>query len=95
MTNYSLSKKAEEDLRNIYKYGLLNFGEHQADRYYFGLIQQLETIAASPLLFPAAIEIHPEARKCVYGVNTIYYKNTSKHVHIMTIIRRQNIHDWI
>ncbi|VAW85858.1 hypothetical protein MNBD_GAMMA16-1839 [hydrothermal vent metagenome] len=30
---YKLSKKADEDFKNIYKYTYENHGEHQADKY--------------------------------------------------------------
>jgi toxin ParE1/3/4 len=34
MANYKLTAAAKEDLRSIYKYGVTNFGEAQADLYY-------------------------------------------------------------
>jgi toxin ParE1/3/4 len=37
MGNYKLTEDAKEDLRRIYRYGVKEFGEAQADLYYDGL----------------------------------------------------------
>ena len=91
MGKYVLSRKADLDLSNIYRFGLQKFGEAQADRYFFGLGQQFQLIAESPMLFPKALYIHPDAHKCVYIADTIYYRIQEDHVEIMTIVGRQGI----
>lgn len=40
MGRYKLSGDAKEDLRRIYRYGVLTFGEAQADRYYDALFER-------------------------------------------------------
>jgi toxin ParE1/3/4 len=48
MGRYKLSGDAKEDLRRIYRYGVLTFGEAQADRYYDALIERFAQIANEP-----------------------------------------------
>ena len=38
------TKLAEDDIKEIYKYSFVNFGEEQADKYYDGLQKQFEAI---------------------------------------------------
>ena len=51
MGRYKLSEDAKEDLRRIYRYGVLTFGESQADRYYDALFERFAQIAYEPYLF--------------------------------------------
>ncbi len=45
MGSYKLSEAAEDDLRELYRYGVLSFGPVVADKYYDGLISRFEEIA--------------------------------------------------
>ncbi|MCK5726817.1 MAG: type II toxin-antitoxin system RelE/ParE family toxin [Thiotrichaceae bacterium] len=38
------TKKAEEDIKEIYKYSFLTFGEEQAEKYYNGLEVKFKSI---------------------------------------------------
>ncbi len=90
MTKYRLTDAAREDLENIYRYGLQTFGEKQADRYYFGLIKCLESIADNPLLYPAVDYTKPGYRRCTYISERIYYRIDGDTVIISAIIGRQD-----
>ncbi|WP_262249844.1 type II toxin-antitoxin system RelE/ParE family toxin [Parapedobacter soli] len=48
MSNYRISKKAIEDLDNIWLYTQENWSIAQADRYYNLLIAEIEYIALNP-----------------------------------------------
>ena len=48
MESYKLSLNAKEDLRRIYTYGFVEFGELQADKYFEGFFQTFEKIASNP-----------------------------------------------
>ncbi len=65
MASYRLSENAKEDLRRIYQYGLLEYGEAQADKYYNTLFDQFEKIAEQPLLYQSVDEIRKNYRRCV------------------------------
>jgi toxin ParE1/3/4 len=90
MYKYQLTAAAQEDLENIYRFGYQKFGELQADRYFFGLIDCLENIAAHPLLFPTVDYIRPMYRRCAYRSESIYYRLDHDVVVIMAIIGRQD-----
>ncbi len=40
MGRFRITEDAKEDLRRIYRYGVLTFGEAQADRYYDNLFER-------------------------------------------------------
>lgn len=90
MANYRLTEAAKIDLINIHQYGVINFGEDQADRYYFAFFEQFEKIAAQPYLYPAVDYIRPGYRRCVLGVDSIYYYVQDESVEIIRIIGRQD-----
>ena len=49
MANYDLSKKAAEDLYDIWNYTYETWSERQADRYYAILEQAFENIVSDPM----------------------------------------------
>lgn len=48
MASYKLSNQAKEDLIRIHQYGILTFGEEQADKYLADFFDQFEIIAQNP-----------------------------------------------
>jgi toxin ParE1/3/4 len=48
MGNYKLTEDAKDDLRCIYRYGVKEFGEAQADLYYDVLSRHFEQITENP-----------------------------------------------
>jgi toxin ParE1/3/4 len=92
MAKYKLSNTVKDDLVRIYQYGFTQFGELQADLYYNSFFDCFEIIAIQPYAFEAADYIKKDIRKCVCGVDTIYFKiNTEDNVvEILTIVGRQD-----
>lgn len=88
---YRLSKTAASDLIRIYRYGLKRFGEQQAEKYYQHLFDCFERICSRPLSFEAVEHIKMGYRRCVCGVDAIYFKVEASEVLIMTIIGRQDL----
>lgn len=86
-----MSKIAKEDLIRIHHYGTERFGEHQADKYFHSFFQYFEMIAERPYSFEAVDFIKAGYRRCVCGVDSIYYKINGDSVDIMTIIGRQEV----
>lgn len=87
---YRLSKTAVSDLIRIYKYGSKRIGEKQADKYYNHLFECFDRIAVRPFAFEAVDHIVRAYRRCVCGVDAIYFKVQSDEVLIITIIGRQD-----
>ena len=72
MGSYRISEDAAIDLARIWREGCLRWGETQADKYYWALMERFELIAAQPLLFQAVDHIRPGYRRSVCGVDSIY-----------------------
>ncbi len=95
MASYRLTEAAKEDLRRIYRYGVLQFGEAQADSYFDSLFERFEQIAAYPLQFPAMDYIRPGYRRSVCGVDSIFYRIVDDTVEIISILSRQDIDNFL
>jgi len=91
MPNYKLSKEAREDLIRIHQYGVRKFGEAQADNYFNQFFERFELIAERPLAFESVEFIKPGYRRCVCGVDSIFYRIEKSNIEIMAIVGRQDI----
>lgn len=95
MGNYRLTEQANRDLNRIYRHGLREYGEVQADKYFNALFDRFEIIAQQPLLYAAADDVREGYRRSVCGVHSIYYRINGTMVDIITIIGRQDIDLWL
>ena len=95
MGTYRLTETAKEDLRRIYRRGLREYGEAQADTYYNALFDRFEQIAEQPLLYPAVDDIREGYRRSVCGVDSIDDRIAGDTVEIMAIIGRQDLEEWL
>ncbi|WKN43712.1 type II toxin-antitoxin system RelE/ParE family toxin [Tunicatimonas pelagia] len=93
MASYKLTEEARDDLRDIYRYGVTQHGQTQADEYYDGLMDKFQYIAENPNFYQAVDYIRKTYRRCVYGEHSIFYRIIGNDVEIMTIIRAQNLPD--
>ena len=95
MASYELSRVAEDDIARIYRYGLVRYGETQADTYFFGLHNQFEAIADNPNRFPLD-DIRKGYRRAVYEADVIYFRvSASGTVEIMAVLGRQDREAWL
>jgi toxin ParE1/3/4 len=90
MYNYKLSNAAKEDLIRIYAYGLHTFGMKQADKYFYGFFDYFDLICKNPFFFSQVDNIKPGYRRCVYEVDSIYYRIENEIIEIMFIMGRQD-----
>tara|TARA_R110002072_G_scaffold117281_11_gene248260 strand:+ start:1608 stop:1895 length:288 start_codon:yes stop_codon:yes gene_type:complete len=93
MAKYRLSKAAKEDLIRIHHYGVKKFGMAQADTYFETFFEYFDLIAQSPYSFEAVDYIKEGYRRCVCGVDSIYYRINDDMVEIMTKVGRQDLND--
>ncbi len=75
MDKYKLSNEAKEDLIRIHHFGVREFGMNQADKYFNEFFDCFEIIAQRPFSFPFVDHIRKGYRRCVCGVDSIYYRN--------------------
>lgn len=91
MSKYRLSNVAKEDLIRIHHYGTKKFGVKQADKYFDAFFEHFDLIAERPFSFEAVDFIKPGYRRCVCGVDSIFFRMNDEVVEIMTIIGRQDL----
>ena len=90
MSEYRISDIAKDDLIRIHQYGTSIFGMEQADKYFNAFFDKFQLIADRPYAFESVDFIKGGYRKCVCGVDTIFYRINNGVVEIMTIIGRQD-----
>lgn len=95
MASYRISEAARADLDRIYRRGVRDHGETQADRYFDAFFDHIEELAAWPYAYPAVDEVRPGYRRAVCGVDSIYYRVRDGIVEIMTILGRQDVDQWL
>ena len=95
MSKYRLTDEAKEDLRRIYEYGYEEFGEEQADEYFYSFFEAFLKIAESPLIYPSVDNIRPGYRRCPHRSDVIYYRINQSTIEIMAIIGGQDTDVWL
>lgn len=91
MNKYKLSNVAQEDLIRIHQFGIKRFGLNQADKYFERFFEYFNLIAKQPFSFESADYIKCGYRRCVCGVDSIYYRIEHDTVEIMAIIGLQDL----
>ena len=95
MASYRVREAAKGDLKRIYRRGIIEFGETQADRYFDELFERFDQIANQPFLYPAVDSIRAGYRRSVCGVDSIYYRIVGNGVEIMRVLGRQDADEWL
>lgn len=89
---YRLTRKARDDLIEIYLYGFDVFGEAQADAYHDMLARSFDRLAGNPFLARERREIDPPVRIHPCGAHVIVYVEEAGGVLIVRI--RHGREDW-
>ncbi|MES2799514.1 MAG: type II toxin-antitoxin system RelE/ParE family toxin [Bacteroidota bacterium] len=95
MGKYKLSNVVKEDLIRIHHYGVKKFGLKQADKYFDAFFVNFELIAKNPQSFESVDFIKSGYRRCVCGVDSIFYKINGDEVEIMAIFGRQDLNQLL
>jgi toxin ParE1/3/4 len=90
---YKLTKEVEFDLINIHHFGVFRFGEKQADKYYYSFFEQFDAICKNPYQFPQVDHIRKGYRRCVCGVDSIYYRINNDTIEIIAIVGMQDVNN--
>ena len=91
MAKYRLSNEVKEDLIRIHQYGVKNFGIIQSYKYFDSFFECFDNIAERPFSFEAVDYLKKGYRRCVCGVDSIYFKVNDDTVEIMAIVGRQDL----
>ncbi len=95
MANYRISEYAKKDLRRIYRRGVLEFGEVQADLYFDAFFERFAELASQPHMYPAVDDIREEYRRSVCGVNSIFFRIVGGTVEFMMILVQRGVEQWL
>ncbi|MCF8713527.1 type II toxin-antitoxin system RelE/ParE family toxin [Joostella atrarenae] len=93
MTKYKLSKEAKNDLIRIHHYGVNKFGMTQADKYFESFFKCFDIITQRPYSFESVDFIKVGYRRCICGVDSIYFKINKNVIEIMAIVGRQDLNE--
>ena len=91
MAKYRLSNEAKNDLIQIHHYGVEKFGMTQADKYFKSFFIHFDSIAERPFSFESVDYIKPGYRRCVCGVDSIYFRVNQNIVEIVAIVGQQDL----
>lgn len=92
---YTLSRNAKEDLKRIYIYGLAEFGEEQADKYFHYFFESFDKITSNPFSYQSIDQIRSGYRRCPSGTDSIFFKLNNSTVEIMAILGGQDVDSWL
>ena len=93
MANYRLTNEAKNDLIRIHRYGVKKFGMTQADKYFNSFFEHFDIITENPFSFESVDHIKKGYRRCVCGVDSIYFTLNDDTVEIIAIIGRQDLNE--
>ena len=93
MANYRLTNEAKNDLIRIHQYGVQKFGMTQADKYFNSFFEYFDIITENPFSFESVDHIKKGYRRCVCGVDSIYFTLNDDTVEIIAIIGRQDLNE--
>jgi toxin ParE1/3/4 len=93
MPAYRKTRRADEDLKEIYRYTRRMWGRAQAVRYIRVLDQRFKALANNPLSGMAREELQPEGlRSFVHGDHVVFYQQQPYGVLIVRVLHgRQDV----
>jgi toxin ParE1/3/4 len=93
MPTYRKTRRADEDLKEIYRYTRRTWGRTQAEHYVRGLEQRFRALADSPLSGIVREDLQPEGlRSFVHGSHVVFYQPQPYGVLIVRVLHgRQDV----
>lgn len=86
MGKYSVSKEAQNDLREIQRYTMTNWGKQQAKQYLIELTANFEMLAQSPKIGRTREEIHEGLRSFQARHHIVFYRERPNGIAIARIL---------
>lgn len=92
--SYRLTRKAEQDVIDIYLHGAREFGPDQADAYHGKLEETFSLLAERPQIAPERAEIDPPVRVFRCGSHIVVY-TVGPNGGVLIVRIRHGREDWI
>ena len=89
---FRLTKKAEQDVIDLYVRGMAEFGVEQAERYHGDLIAAFQLLADNPRIARERVEFTPPVRLHRHAAHMIAYLIRDDEVLIVRVMSRRQ--DW-
>ena len=81
-----IASAAKIDLKDIYQYGLRQWGQVQSDRYLENIKDQLWSLREQPLIGIDRSELLPDVRSLLIESHTLFYWVTTDRVEIIRLL---------
>ena len=91
MQTYSLTNQADNDLVNIFNYGIEHFGVELALQFYHDLNTAFDKIAAAPEHYQRCDELLPSYRRAVFRSYSIFFIVRDEFVEISRVLRKEDM----
>lgn len=88
MGNYRLSTLCDQDLTNIFEFGIKQFGLNQAQTYLLDLHNIFDTLAEQSFIGQDASEIAPGLKRLIYKSHMVFYFSTDYGAHILRVLHQ-------
>ena len=95
MSEYRLTKAADDDLLDALIYGFETFGQKQAEEYRQSLVRCFKLLADTPQLGRPADNFAPGARRHEHGRHVIFYDQQPYGVLIIAMVHERSIRRWL
>jgi len=86
MLTLNLTEKAEQDLNAIYAYSLKQWGQKQANSYFFQIEKMFYLLLDNPYLGKSRNELKQGYRSLLIKKHTIFYSVNNEHVNILRVL---------
>ena len=81
-----IAPAAKNDLKDIYQYGLRQWGQTQSDSYLTIIKDQFWSLTEQPLMGIEPPELLPDIRSLPIQSHTLFYQATKKRVEIIRVL---------
>jgi toxin ParE1/3/4 len=90
--SYKATRRADQDIVEIYMRGAAEFGVDQAERYHEGLVAAFSRLAESPHMARERTEFNPPVRLHPYRAHMIVYVERNDGILIVRVLHGRQ--DW-
>ncbi len=93
MRQLEVSARAERDIHDLYRYGVVTYGVRPADEYTRQLRQRMKQLADMPFLGVDRSDVRPDIRLLVFKAHNIPYRVNPDGVLIVRVLHRSA--NWV